>query len=350
MKIVSGFRPTGLIHLGNYLGVFKQWLELQEQRNICFFFIADLHSLTDNLVSSEEKKRQVEEMMLDFLALGLNPRKAVLFLQSRVEEVTELAWIFNCLAPLGELSRMTQFKEKSQKQKENVNAGLFTYPSLMAADILIFKAQGVPVGEDQLQHLEFTRELARKFNRIFGKIFPEPQALLTKAARLKSLKNPLEKMSKSDPDSYLGVFEEPRVIFEKLKKATTASNEIFKKIRKTKEGFDFEPSSYGLGHPEYEKMKSAVENFLLMLEEFSPEKLEKLFDGEEINLGKLRYSELKNDLAKAIVNYFAPFRLKKEELRKNKKKVYKIFEEGTKKAKSIAQKTLKEVKEKIGLF
>jgi len=351
MRILSGIQPSGELHLGNYLGALKNWAHLQEEKkNSCLFFIADLHSLTENPMSAVDKKSQTEQLAIDLIALGLSPQKATLFIQSSIGEVSELAWIFNCLTPIGELERMTQYKDKIFRQKENVNAGLFAYPSLMAADILIFKADAVPVGEDQLQHLEFSRETARRFNRRYGKTFMEPKALLTTSSRLMSLKNPLEKMSKSVPDSYIGVFDTPNLIFEKIRGATTASNDLFQKIYLVQGEVVFEPSQRGIEHPEFEKMEAAVNNLLGLLQEFHPIKFRSLFKGKEIDLDRLRYSELKNDLAKAIVSHFAPMRQKRLELMKEKKKVLKIYQTGAKRARGIAQKTLKEVKQKVGLI
>lgn len=351
MRILSGIKPSGYLHLGNYLGAVKNWVKLQNnKKDSCLFFIADSHSLTENLLSASEKQGQIQEMTVDLLALGLDPRKSTLFIQSHIPEVFELAWIFDCLTPMGELERMTQYKDKSSRQEANINAGLFTYPTLMAADVLLFKTEAVPVGDDQSQHLELARETARRFNRRYGKIFPEPKALLTKSARLMSLKNPLEKMSKSVSDSYVGVFDEPTVIFEKIRGATTASNDLFEKIYLVQGEIVFEPSRRGAEHPEFAKMEAAVNNLLLLLQEFDPNKFKSLFANNKIDLDRLRYSELKNDLAKAMVAHFAPLRQKRLDLMKQKKKVLKIYQAGAKKARIISQKTLKEVKGKIGLI
>ena len=351
MRILSGIRPTGVIHLGNYLGAIRNWLNLQNKKsNQCFFFIADYHSFTDPPISQQEKKEMIENMMIDFLALGFDPKKSILFVQSQVEEILEIAWIISCLTPLGELERMTQFKDKSQKQPGNVNAGLFTYPCLMASDILTFKADAVPVGEDQLQHLEFTRESARRFNRYYGKTFPEPKGLLTEVPRLMSLKNPLEKMSKTDPDSYVYVLDEPKIIEQRIRSATSATNEFFDRIYLADNDFVFEPKSTYLHHPEIEKMQAAIRNLLLMYKEFCPKEYQALIDNNEIKIELLRYSEIKNNLAEAIIKYFAPNREKRLKLLKEKKKVRKIFSDGSKLAREIAKKTLKEVKEKIGVI
>jgi tryptophanyl-tRNA synthetase len=352
MKIVSGIQPSGELHLGNYLGAVKNWVNLQEDKdNSCLFFLADLHSLTEGNGSAEEKKKQIEQLAIDLLALGLNPKKSTLFIQSYVPEATELAWFFKCVTPIGELGRMTQFKDKSSKQLGDVvNTGLLTYPILMAADILLYKAEGVPVGEDQLQHLELTRETARRFNRRFGEVFPEPKALLTRTVRLMSLKNPLEKMSKSSENSYIGVFDEPKIIQEKIKAMVTASNDFFVKISLGKEALIIEPSKKGKNHKDFPAMEAAVDNLFTLIREFNPLQYRGLFNGSEVDLEKLKYKEIKEILGKAIIEYFAPFKAKREELMKDKKAVMKIYEEGAKKAREIAQITMREVKEKAGLI
>jgi tryptophanyl-tRNA synthetase len=352
MKIVSGIQPSGELHLGNYLGAVKNWINLQEDKNnSCLFFLADLHSLTEGTSSAEDKKKQIEQLAIDLLALGLDPKKCTLFIQSQVSEATELAWFFNCVTPIGELGRMTQFKDKSSKQLGDVvNTGLLTYPILMAADILLYKAEGVPVGDDQLQHLELTRETARRFNRRFGEVFPEPKALLTRTVRLMSLKNPLEKMSKSSENSYIGVFDEPKVIQDKIKAMATASNDLFAKISLGKDELIIEPSKKGKNNKDFPAMSAAVDNLFTLIREFNPLQYRALFNGSEIDLEKLKYKEIKETLGKAIVEYFAPFKAKREELMKDKKVVMKIYEEGAKKAREIAQITMKEVKEKAGLI
>ena len=175
MRILSGIQPTGVLHLGNYLGAVRQWIELQE-KNECFFPIVDLHALTVPQDPKEFKKSIIEKTT-ELLAAGINPEKCVLFVQSHVPEHTQLAWILNTLTPIAQLERMTQFKDKSLKQKSNVNAGLLTYPVLMAADILLYQTEGVPVGDDQTQHLELTRDLARKFNTKYGNTFVTPKAI-----------------------------------------------------------------------------------------------------------------------------------------------------------------------------
>jgi len=350
MKILSGIKPSGTLHLGNYLGAIKNWVNLQEGKdNFCLFFVADLHSLTENTSSAEEKRKQIEQLAIDFLALGLDPKKCALFIQSHVLETTELSWLLSCVTPMGDLERMTQYKDKSKKRPENINAGLFTYPILMAADVLLYKSDIVPVGDDQLQHLEISREIARRFNRRFGEVFPEPKALLTRTVRLMSLKNPLEKMSKSS-DSYIGVFDDPKTIQEKIKSMTTASNDLFEKISLGKEELIIEPSEKGKKSKDFPLMTAAIDNLLTLLREFDPLQYKSLFNGTEVNLEKLRYSEIKESLAQAIIEHFAPFKAKREELMKDRKAVMKIYEDGARKAREIAQATMKEVKEKIGLI
>jgi len=234
--LISGIQPTGSLHIGNYLGALKNFVELQGSGAYeCYFFIADYHSLTEPFtpglrsrsdsfggVGKEEKERQVLDLAATFLAAGLGPKKSTLFIQSSVPASTELAWILSALTPFGELRRMTQFKEKGG-EKESANVGLFTYPVLMAADILLYDAKVVPVGEDQLQHLELARTLARKFKAKFGKVFIEPKALMTDVPRLMSLKDPKKKMSKSDPAGCLFLDDAPEAIRKKVMGAVTDS-------------------------------------------------------------------------------------------------------------------------------
>src|SRR3989339_1253339 len=220
MRILSGIQPTGLIHLGNYFGELKQRINLQK-KNDCYFMVVDLHALTIPQ-NSAQFKQNIESAILDYLAVGLDPKKCTLFVQSQVVGHTELAWILGTLTPLGELERMTQFKEKSSQHKQNINAGLFTYPILQAADILLYKANTVPVGEDQVQHVELTRVIAKKFNNAFGMTFPEPQALLTPTPRVMSLTEPASTMSKSKGEkNYIALSDEPETIRKKIRSAVT---------------------------------------------------------------------------------------------------------------------------------
>ncbi|MEK7086816.1 MAG: tryptophan--tRNA ligase, partial [Patescibacteria group bacterium] len=226
--LISGIQPTGKLHLGNYLGVLKNFVELQNSGKYeCYFFIADLHSLTENF-DPAEKPKQILDLATDYLAAGLDPKKSIIFIQSQIPTHSELTWILNAITPMGELNRMTQFKEKSEIAPKNVNVGLFDYPVLMAADVLLYDTQFVPVGDDQLQHLELTRTLARKFNGKFGKTFIEPKALLTETPRLMSLDEPKKKMSKSRPTGCLFIDDSPSTIRAKIKTAVTDSGKEIK--------------------------------------------------------------------------------------------------------------------------
>jgi tryptophanyl-tRNA synthetase len=320
--IVSGTRPSGVLHVGNYLGAFKQWLELQSQpNNKCFFLIVDLHALTTPFEPKSLHNASLD-FAASFLALGIDPNKSTLFLQSSVPEHANLAWIFNCLTALGELERMTEFKDKAEKNQSGINAGLLCYPTLMAADILLYKPTLVPVGEDQTQHLELTRSIARKFNNKFGKVFPEPKNFSLKPLRVKSLSDPAKKMSKTGDEALL-LDDEPKEIMRKLKKAVTAS----------------EPG----------KKSPGVENLFLLLEHFSPSEQIAVFRDAQRN-NTLKFSELKETLAKNISDYFAEFREKKKQLLARPEALAEILGDGAHKARAVASQTLLEAKQKIGLL
>jgi tryptophanyl-tRNA synthetase len=323
--LISGIQPTGKLHIGNYLGALKNFVALQNSgRYRCYFFIADLHSLTEDF-EPKEKSEQILDLLLDYLAVGIDPKKSVIFIQSQVAAHTELGWILNTLTPFGELSRMTQFKEKSAAQRKNINVGLFDYPALQAADILLYKAEFVPVGEDQLQHLEFTRTLARKFNNRFGKIFPEPKPLLTETPRLMSLDNPHKKMSKSRPEGCLLLDDSPQVIREKIKKAVTDSGHEIK---------------YDL------KNKPAISNLMKIYQAMSETSLKNI----EKRYRDKGYGDFKKDLTEIIIACLSPFQERKKRLSKQPQKVGKILETGAKKAGVAAEETMKEIKKKVGLI
>lgn len=322
--LVSGIQPSGKLHLGNYLGALKNFVELQNSGKYrCFFFVADFHSLTETY-DPETKPGQILDLAASYLALGIDPRKSTVFVQSQVPQSTELAWILGTLTPFGELRRMTQFKDKSDTQEENVNVGLFTYPVLMAADILLYDARFVPVGEDQLQHLELTRTLARKFNSRYGDTFVEPQPLLTSVPRLMSLTDPAKKMSKSLPDGCLFLDDAPEVVEAKLKRAVTDSGSEVKYNDREKPG---------------------ISNLLRIMSALSgkaiPE-LEKAFAGEN-------YSEFKHALADLIVDHLADYRKKKAALMKNLVPVYRALAAGQKKAVKLTVSKIAEVKNRIGV-
>ncbi len=216
MRVFSGIQPTGKLHIGNYLGAIRQWIELQE-KNECVFCIVDLHALT---APFDPKTLQdlILEKAIVYLAAGISPEKSIIFVQSQVKEHAELTWLLNTVTPIGDLLRMTQYKEKAKKFKENLNAGLLNYPILMAADILLYKTDVVPVGEDQKQHVELARTIARKFNQKFGEVFKVPEVKLPKSgARIMNLIEPSKKMSKTDPiESYIGLFDTPEEIKDKI--------------------------------------------------------------------------------------------------------------------------------------
>jgi tryptophanyl-tRNA synthetase len=325
MRILSGIQPTGSLHIGNYLGAIKQWIELQE-KNECVFFIADLHSLTIPY-DPKELRKKVFEVAIAYLAAGINPEKSIFFVQSEVKEHAELTWLLNTITPIGDLSRMTQYKEKTQQYKKDINAGLLNYPILMAADILLYKTEGVPVGEDQIQHIELTRTIARKFNQKFGKVFIEPKPLLSKAgAKIMALNNPKKKMSKSlGPESYISLFEDPKAIEKKVMSAVTDPGKEIK----------YDPIK-----------KPGISNLLNIYSLYSEKPikdLEKEFEGKG-------YAEFKKSLIRLLINSLEPFRKKKNELASREAHVRETLKQGSKRAQTIAQTTLQEVKEKMGLI
>ena len=337
MKILSGIQPTGLIHLGNYFGALKQWLDLQTclpvgmEKNDCYFMVVDLHALTIPQ-NSAQFKQNIESAILDYLAVGLDPKKCTLFVQSQVVGHTELAWILGTLTPLGELERMTQFKEKSQQHKDSVNAGLFTYPILQAADILLYQADGVPVGRDQEQHIELARTLVRKFNLHYPlpknkALFKEPATILPKeGAKILSLNDPSKKMSKSlGADSYVAIFDRPEIIRKKIMSAVTDSGREIK--------FDM-------------KEKPAISNLMTIYKLVSGKDFAQI-ENQFKNKG---YGDFKKDLAEKIIEFLKPIQDKRIKLEKDKKKILsQTLELGRKKAQKEADKTMKLVREVVGL-
>ncbi len=334
MKIVSAARPSGKLHIGNYIGAIKNWLKLQnDPKNKCFFFIADLHAMTTPF-KPEKLNQDILEIATEYLAAGIDPKKSTFFIQSHITEHAELGWIFNCITPLGELYRMTQFKDKSEENKENINAGLLGYPVLMAADILMYKAEAVPVGEDQVQHVELTRDIAHRFNSRFGKTFPEPKTILTETSRIMSLVDPAKKMPKSGGDemAYIALTDSPEVIMKKIKSAVSDIG-----------------GGEGKGLP---AGRQGGNNLLAIFKAFAQTKSEKLeYEkfAKDHKAGNLKYAEFKPRLAELIADYFADFRKKHAELSKNPEYVKKVLAEGAEKASAIAEKTLWEIKEKVGL-
>lgn len=321
-RIFSGIQPSGVIHLGNYLGAIKNWVALQDDYE-SIFCIVDLHAIT----VPQEPKELREAILLNaatYLACGVDPRKSVIFVQSQRPEHSELAWILMTIARMGELQRMTQFKEKTEGAKE-VGVGLFAYPALMAADILLYQTNLVPVGEDQKQHIELTRDLALRFNKRFGEIFTLPEPFIQKGgARITGLDSPTKKMSKSAGEAnYIALTDSPDVIRQKITRAVTDSGS------EVKAGPD----------------KPALTNLLTitsLLSEVSIPELEKKYQGKG-------YAEFKKDLAEIIIERLNPIREKIEEYLKNKDELQKILAEGSEKIAPLAQSTLKEVKTRVGL-
>ncbi|MFA6548014.1 MAG: tryptophan--tRNA ligase [Candidatus Magasanikbacteria bacterium] len=320
--IVSGIQPTGNLHVGNYLGAVKNWVELQNSGKYqLYIFIADLHSLTGKS-SAVELKKQTKITAAELLAAGINPDKTTFFVQSQIKEHVELAWIFNCVTPMGELERMTQYKDKTAQFKM-ATAGLFAYPVLQAADILMYKGDLVPVGQDQVQHVELTRDVARWFNNKYGEFFPETKHLLTNVPKVMSLLEPEKKMSKSlGVGHVIELCDDPEEILNKLKRAVTATS-----------GGEKAPG---------------VANLLGLLKEFGDEKTYKEFVLAEKG-GSIRYGDLKSVLSKIISDYFAEFREKRAKLLKDDKKLDKILANGAKKARNEAQKNMKEVYKLVGI-
>lgn len=339
--LISGIQPTGRLHLGNYLGALKNFVDLQNSDKYqCLFFVADLHALTENPDAKDLKENTIR-LMADFLAAGLNPKKAIIFQQSQIEHLQELKWILSTLTPVSELMRMTAFKEKvlqalKPAEKENLtkekfekiveatNFGLIEYPVLMAADILIYGGQIVPVGNDQLQHLEFARMLVRKFNHKFGETFVEPKALLTSTPRLMSLDDPSKKMSKSRPAGCLFIDDDPQTIEKKIRTAVTDSGKEIK----------YDP-----------KNKPGISNLLEIMSGLSGKSIQKV----EKSFSNQNYSEMKKTVANFIADYFTPFLKKKIALLKNPANLKKILSFGSKKASKITKKKIIEIKRKIGI-
>ncbi len=321
-RIMSGIQPTGSIHIGNYLGALKNWVRLQDEYD-CFFSIVDLHALTSR-PDPKLFREAVREMAIGVLAAGVDPEKAVLFVQSDVREHVELSWVLNCMTQMGDLNRMTQFKDKSSNQPENINAGLFTYPVLQTADILIYRADRVPVGADQIQHLELAREIVRRFNGIYGETFPEPQLVKSEAPRVMGLDGE-SKMSKSRGNE-IGLFETPAVTLKKLRSAKTDPARLQLK----------DP-----GHPE-------VCNIFSYHEFFSEEA-----ECEEIatacRAASIGCVDCKKRLADNLEAVNGPIRERAEALRQSPKDLDEILSHGAERARVEAAATMALVRDRIGI-
>jgi tryptophanyl-tRNA synthetase len=328
-RVLSGIQPTAEMHIGNYFGAVKNWVALQDSHE-CIYGIVDLHAITMPYESSQ-LRANTERMVIDLLACGIDPEKAILFIQSLVPEHTELCWILSCLTPFGDLRRMTQFKDKSellegQDATQFVSAALFSYPVLQAADILVYRADYVPVGKDQEQHLELSRELARRFNNQFGvEFFPEPAPLFTETPKVMSLVDPTKKMSKSSGSRhYIGLFEDEQEVRAKIRSAVTDS-----------------------GEPKGEMSPGVVNLFEILKACGKKNEADDLM--KEYNAGKLQYRVLKDVVADALVELTSNLRARRAEIAKDTPAVNAKAREMSEKARTLARGTLKEVRSIIGL-
>ena len=323
-KIVfSGVQPSGGLTMGNYIGAIRNWVGLQDEYN-CFYCVVNQHAITVPQIPKDLRKNTLEVLAL-LLASGIDPEKSALFIQSHVPAHAELSWVLNTITYMGQLNRMTQFKEKSRRSEENLNAGLFTYPVLMAADILLYNADLVPVGEDQKQHLELARDLAERFNSRYSETFRVPEPLIKESgARIMSLQDPSFKMSKSDKDqnAYILLLDKPDDIRRKIKRAVTDS----------------------VGVVSYNDEQAGLKNLLNIYKVFTMEDIEEIVSRYE----GTGYGKFKDDLAEIIVEGLSPVREKYDYLMKNKDYLEEVYREGAKKAERQAGKMLSKVYRKVG--
>ncbi len=324
--VLSGAQPSGQLTIGNYLGALRQWDQMQNDYD-CLYCIVDLHAITVRQDPTALRNASLDSLAL-YLACGIDPARSAVFMQSHVAEHSQLAWLLNCYTQFGELSRMTQFKDKSERHQHNVNAGLFTYPVLMAADILLYQANQVPVGHDQKQHLELARDVAARFNALHGDIFTIPEPYIAPvAARVMSLQEPTKKMSKSDenPWNFVGLLEDPKMISKKFKKAMTDSEDPPRVY------FDIE-------------QKPGVANLLSILSGVTGKSIEALVAEYE---GKM-YGHLKTDVADAVIALLEPVQARFKELRADQRTLTQVMQSGAANARARAQQTLHKVHEAIG--
>ena len=323
--LLSGIQPSGDLHLGNYLGAVRNWAALPDEFN-CFYFMADLHTLTVRQNPAELRRRSTTQLA-QYIACGLDPEKNVLFLQSHVHEHAELGWILNCYTMFGELSRMTQFKDKCAKNADNINGGLFTYPSLMAADILLYQADYVPVGEDQKQHCELTRDIANRFNNLYSETFKVPEPYIPRVgARIMSLGNPTSKMSKSDPAGCVFLMDSPEEISRKFKRAITDSD--------TERCVRYDPEN-----------KPGVANLMNIYASVTG----KSFDEIESEFAGKGYGAFKPAVGDAVIETLRPIREEAERILADKAYLKQVYTDGAMKASSVARKTLRKVYKRVGL-
>ncbi len=325
-RIFSGIQPSGGLTIGNYLGAIKNWIELQEEYD-CLYCIVDLHALTVRQDPKEGRQRTMSLTAL-YIASGLDPDKNILFAQSSVSAHAELAWILNCHTYVGELGRMTQYKEKTQKYNDNINSGLFTYPVLMAADILLYETDLVPVGEDQKQHLELSRDIAIRFNNAYGNVFTVPDVYIPKAAsRVMDLQNPLKKMSKSDEDeySYVLLLDSADLIMKKFKRAVTDSE----------------------SRVAYDKdKKPGIANLIEIYSAITG----KTFETIELEFEYKGYGAFKTAVGESVSETLKPMQAEYQEIMNDKSYLEKVLYEGAQMAKNMSSITLKNVYERLGLY
>ena len=324
-SVLSGIQPTAdSFHIGNWFGALRQWVQMQETHN-CFYSVVDLHAITAEFEPKLLKKRTLTSFA-QLLAVGVDPAKSTIFVQSQVPQHSQLAWVLSCFTGFGEANRMTQFKDKTQKGgSERSSVGLFTYPILQAADILLYQANQVPVGEDQRQHLELTRDLATRFNNQFGQTFTVPEAYIVKeTAKILDLQDPTSKMSKSSPSGCIFILDEPSAVMKKFKTAVTDSGKDIK----------YDPEN-----------KPGVSNLISIIKSVTNKSIQEIEDSF-INKG---YGDLKTYAGEVVVeNVINPFREKTNNLLNDEKTLNNLMMEGAQKAELVAAKTLKNVYEKVG--
>lgn len=321
--LFSAIQPSGTITLGNYLGALKNWVSLQNEYN-CIFALADLHTITVRQNPASFRKNTLEAYAL-LLACGVDPKKSIFFIQSHVHTHAELAWILNCYTQFGELSRMTQFKDKSATHSDNINAGLFTYPSLMAADILLYQADMVPVGADQKQHLELTRNIAQRFNGLYSETFKIPEPFIPKSgAKIMSLQDPKKKMSKSDQNvnGCIGILDDADTILKKFKRAITDSDSIIK----------------------YSENKDGINNLMTIYSTITG----KSYNDIELEFKNKGYGDFKLAVGETVVNHLKPIQEKFKTLLSDRSYLENCYKESAEIALKISRKTLSKVMRKIG--
>jgi len=326
--VLSGCQPSGDLTIGNYLGALKQWVSMQDSHD-CNYMLVDQHAITVRPDPAALRKATLDGLAL-YLACGVDPQKSTIFIQSHVPEHAQLSWVLNCYTQMGELNRMTQYKDKSQKSEANMNSGLFTYPVLMAADILLYKADCVPVGDDQKQHLELARDIANRFNNLYGDVFTVPDPFIPEfGARVMSLQEPTKKMSKSDtnPSNFIGLLEEPKKITKKIKRAVTDSDE--------QANIYFDVAE-----------KPGVSNLLSLLSCCTGQTVESLVPQYQDKM----YGHLKGDVAEAVVSLLEPIQAKYQQYRNDQAFLEQVMRDGAEKASARASGIITSVYDAIGFI